>query len=67
MKFSWLEIIGDALLIVFGLILIYIFVTIEILGYYGMEENSIIRWIELWIGIPIIMVGLNRLIKDVKK
>ena len=61
------EIIGDCLLITFGVILIYIFIMIEVLGYYGVEQNDIIRWVELFIGIPIIGLGINRFIQDIKK
>ena len=61
------EIIGDCLLITFGVILIYIFIMIEVLGYYGVEQNDIIRWVELFMGIPILWLGINRFIQDIKK
>ena len=61
-----LEIIGDALIIALGIILIYVFTCIEILGYYGAEQNTIIRIAELYGGIPIILFGLYHIVNDVK-
>lgn len=61
------EIIGDALLIAFGIILIYIFAVIEIMGYYGQEANKYIRWVELFAGLPILLIGIDRLIEDWKR
>jgi cytochrome c biogenesis protein CcdA len=63
----WKELIGDVLLIAFGLILIFIFVTIELLGIFGTEPNRFIRWFEMIMGIPLIVLGIERFIKDVKK
>ena len=65
-KIDLLEIIGDCLIIAFGIILVYIFITIEILGYYGIENNVIIRNIELYIGVPIIALGIWHFIKDLR-
>lgn len=66
MNSRW-EIIGDLLLIAFGIILVYIFVVIELLGQYGQEQNSIIRRIELFMGVPIFLLGIERLIRDVRR
>ena len=60
------EIIGDLLLIAFGIILVYIFIVIELLGQYGQEQNSIIRRIELFMGVPILLLGVERFIRDVR-
>ena len=60
------EIIGDGLIIVFGIILIYIFITIDVLGYYGVEDNAIIKNIELYMGMPIIALGIWHLIRDLR-
>jgi len=60
------ELIGDALLIAFGVILIYIFVVIEVMGFYGQEANKYIRWAELVMGIPVILIGIERLLDDIK-
>ena len=62
---SLLELMGDALIIVLGIILIFIFVSIELLGYYGMEQNAIIRRAELCAGPLIILFGLYHFIVDV--
>ena len=64
---DWWEIIGDALIIAFGVLLIYIFVVIEVMGQYGYEPNKYIRWFELFMGVPMILLGINRLIKDARK
>jgi len=61
------EMIGDSLIIAFGCILIFIFVTIEILGIYGVENNQWLRWFELIMGVPIIALGINRLIRDIRR
>ncbi len=66
MRDLW-EFIGDLMLIVFGAIMIYIFLTIEIFRVYGAEANKYIRWGELFMGIPIIALGVNRLIRDIKR
>jgi len=60
------EILGDALLIFLGAFLIYIFLMIEILGYYGQEQNVIVRRIELFLGLPILVLGIAHLIRDLR-
>lgn len=62
-----LELIGDFLLVGFGIVLIFIFVLIEILGYYAMEQNATIRAIELYMGFPIILFGIYHIVKDIKE
>ena len=61
------EIIGDLLLIAFGIILLYIFVSIEMLGIYGVESNKFIRWFELFMGGLILALGIDRLLHDMGK
>lgn len=61
------ELLADAMLIIFGGILIYIFVVIELLGYYGVEANAIIRRIEIIMGIPLIILGVERFIHDIRR
>ena len=60
------DIIGDSLIIAFGITLVYIFVVIELLGFYGHEPNKIMRWVELIMGAPIIFIGVERLIDDIR-
>ena len=57
---------GDALITALGIILIYVFVCIEVLGFYGMEPNSVIRAIELYMGFPIMLFGIYHLMNDLK-
>ena len=64
---TYAEIIGDLLVILFGCLLLYIFVIIEILGAYGHEPNKYIRWAEITMGVPIVILGINRLIQDIKE
>lgn len=61
------EIIGDALIIALGILSIYIFVTIEVLGYYGVEANKWIRWIELVLGVPVVILGVRLLVWDFRR
>jgi hypothetical protein len=63
----FLEILGDALLIAFGCVFIFIFVTIEIFGMFGYEANVVMRWFELICGVPIIVLGIYHLVQDAKK
>lgn len=58
------ELLSDALLIICGVILVYIFVTIEIVGWYGQEANSIIRRVELMLGILLLLLGSERFFLD---
>ena len=60
------ELIGDSFIISSGIILIFIFVTIEVMGIFGKEENAIILWVELFLGVPMIVLGISRLVKDLK-
>ena len=64
---NFLELLGDAYIVFLGCLLIYIFLTIEVFGRYGVEANSIVRRIELFMGIPIIVLGVLHFIKDIKE
>jgi|TARA_Y100000034_G_scaffold83027_1_gene99433 uncharacterized membrane protein YfhO len=61
------EIIGDAMLVAFGCILLFIFLTIEVFGRYGVENNIFIRWVEIFMGLPLIVLGVERFIHDVRR
>ena len=65
-KIDLLEIIGDALLITFGVIMVYVFVTIEIMGRYGVENNAVLRWFEIGLGIFSFGFGIWHLRRDLK-
>ena len=64
---NFLELLGDAYIVFLGCLLIYIFLTIEVFGRYGVEANSIVRRIELFMGIPVIVLGVLHFIKDIKE
>ena len=64
---SFLEILGDAYVIFLGVLLIYIFLTIEVFGYYGGEANAVIRRVELFSGVPITALGVYLLAKDIRR
>ena len=64
---GYFELLGDVLIILLGAILIYIFVTIEVLGYYAVESNALILWLEKYMGFPIIFIGVCLLIMDLKR
>jgi len=61
------EIVGDCLLVAFGAILIFIFVTIEVLGYYAVENNRYLRWFEIYMGFPILALGLFHFKRDMRR
>jgi|TARA_R100000049_G_C1924892_1_gene69455 uncharacterized membrane protein YfhO len=61
------EILGDAMLVAFGCILLFIFLTIEVFGRYGVENNTFIRWVEIFMGLPLIVLGVERFIHDVRR
>jgi len=61
------RIIADALVVALGLILIYIFHTIEVLGMYGQESNAAILFIEKYLSIPIIIIGLTTVVTDLRR
>lgn len=44
--------------IILGLLLLFIFWTIEITGSFGHEPNKYIRWFEIVMGIPFLAIGL---------
>ena len=65
---KWIEILGDALIIVFGLWSLLMFVTI---WQYGtsvfIEPNSVILTIETVVAIMIILIGVERFIDDSRR
>ena len=60
------EILGDVFLIAFGVLLVYLFVTIEVFHIYGVEANSVVGRFELVGGILIIGFGVFHFIRDWK-
>ena len=64
---SLIEMMGNAVIIACGIFLLVIFVQIEILGYYGVEENAVMRWVEILLGPVAIALGINRHFNDIKK
>ena len=60
------EIIGDVLLIAFGVIMVYVFVTIEVMGRYGVEANAIMRRFEIGMGAFSFLFGIWHLRRDLK-
>ncbi len=59
------NVIGDCMIIAFGVILAFIFITIEIVGWVGHEENQYILWVEILLSIPVIILGCRRFKRDV--
>jgi len=69
MKRAWnlfRELLGDALIILSGFLMLYIFIIIEIYGQYAHEPNTIIRWVEILLGPAVIILGVDRFIKDLR-
>ena len=64
---DFLEITGDMFIVLFGAFLIYVFLTIEVFGMYGMEANAIVRRAEFFMGFPIILLGVYHFIQDIPK
>mgnify|MGYP001419187934 CR=1 FL=1 len=70
MKRAWRlfkEYLGDLVTIFCGLLLLYIFVTIEIQGKYGQEPNAIIRWVEIALGPVLVFLGIDNLVRDMRQ
>lgn len=63
---GWLEIVGDLLLIAFGVILLYIFITIGFCGWYGWEDNKIVLYTEIGMSLFIMGLGVNRYLNDLR-
>jgi len=63
---AYLELLGDFCIIVLGGLFLYVFFTIEVFGRYGVEANAIIRRAEIFMGFPLIALGIYHLIKDIK-
>jgi hypothetical protein len=69
MKRDWnalLEILGDGLLMAFGLVLLYQFITIAMFGWYGREPNTPVLYTEVGMAAFILLIGINRFINDLK-
>jgi len=61
------EILGDALIVAFGVVALFIFIVIEVFGRFGYEPNRYILWLEIFMGIPMIILGVERFIHDMKR
>ena len=62
------EKLGDLLLIAAGAQFLFLFITIHIMGtYYIYEPNPIILWVETIMAAGIMVLGIDRLINDLKK
>ncbi len=64
---GYAEFLGHLLIILFGVVLIYIFYIIEVLGSYGAESNRILLWVEQYMGFPIILLGIYLLRENIKQ
>ena len=63
----WLEIIGDALVVAFGVVLAYEFTTIILFGWFGFEPNKIILIAEWVVSFLIIALGIRLFLDDMKR
>jgi len=63
---GYLRLLGDFQLVLFGILLIYIFLTIEIWGVYGVEANAVIRRVEVGAGLLIMGLGIYNITNDIK-
>ncbi len=61
----WENIVGDGLIISFGVVWAFMFITIEVFGVYGQEANQYMRWFEMSLSIPILILGCLRLKRDI--
>lgn len=64
---GYAEFVGHLLVILFGVVLIYIFYIIEMLGRYAAESNEIILRLEQYMGFPIILLGIYLLTDNILK
>lgn len=62
-----LEIMGDALIVAFGAVALFIFIVIEVFGRFGHQPNRYILWIEIFMGVPMIVLGTERFVKDARR
>lgn len=63
-----LEIIGDALIIYFGITVLLIFIPVVIYDkYYIYEDIGWVLWTEITVAGLIILFGIYHLIKDLKQ
>ena len=66
-KLKFIEYVGDLLLIGCGIAFIYIFTSIAITGgYQAVEPSTHILVSEIVMGWAILIVGINRIINDVR-
>ena len=65
----FLELVGDALIIAYGITFMFIFACIIAGGGVcrPYEPSVAIRWTEFIVGIIIILIGIKRLVDDVRK
>ncbi|KKN43837.1 hypothetical protein LCGC14_0699290 [marine sediment metagenome] len=61
-----LRVLADGALMGCGVALTYIFVSIGILGRYGMEPNSVVLALEIISSMALVCLGLYMLIQDVE-
>lgn len=65
---SWMELIGDALLIASGLAFLLILLLILLNGYFYVVENlPWALWAEIVMALAIVGIGTERLINDVRR
>lgn len=61
------ELAGDGITIASGIIFSIIFINIILHGaFIGYEDNNFILWSELILSIVILVIGIERLIDDVR-
>lgn len=64
---AYMELLGDALLIAFGAVMVFIFGSISITGgYMAIESNPYILYTELGMGFFILLIGINRFLNDIR-
>ena len=63
-----LEIIGDLLIIAFGVVTLFIFTAIQVTGgYIAIEPNSLVLWGEILMGVVFVAIGINRFLDDLRR
>ncbi len=64
---TFLEILGDLVLIGCGIAFIYIFFSIWLSGgYMAVERSKTMLYFEMGLGITILLLGIGRFIDDVR-
>jgi hypothetical protein len=64
---AYKELVGDAMVIFFGGWMVFIFITIEIYGRYGVEHNAFMRWFELIGSGAVGALGIDRFVGDIRR